>query len=358
MTADAILEALDSMIERSFTNDKTIRSYKAALRRIALRVPVEAWGNVSVMRLYRESLSDAARGLFGVVWSRVVDKLESMDIPVVSMEDLTRATFTVPLLADIANRLSILHSIEEVPRLTWGHVSMKWGAVYVDNKPLPHEDEAPLALAINCAWNGLTPPKNAPLVPIHPTLPRIAMPADLVATTINTFVAPQSTLGRVIARTYTEAIDAGMPLSHIEGILNDFEMVFDVARRRDRERALDIAQSAIHDLAFDLDEFGLKWDAIKARVLTGHLDTAQEARWFKGHNVADRRREPATNPAPRPPIHEGVPLLEEDPLDISYVPTMTTDADAFKRSLKDSNRWLSGILRRGEPQVEEPLDAE
>lgn len=350
MTPAAILAAVESMIEGSFTNAKTIRSYRACVSRIAMRVPPEAWGNVAVMRLYRESLSDTARALFGVLWSRIEDKLDSLDVPVAPSEALVRGTFVVPLLADISNRLAVLHSEDDVPTLRWGEVSMGLGAVLVRRRPLASEDEAALGLVLERVWGGEKPPGDAPIVPLHPDLPRLRTHVDLVRASINAFTAADSTLGRVIARTYTEAIDSGMPLAHVESILNDFALVFDEAKRRDRERALDIAQSAIADLTFDLEAFGAKWDAIKARVLTGHLTPEQEARWFKSRNVVERRREPSTNPAPRPPIHDGVPMLEDDPLDISYPPPITGDTDAFKLSLKASNRWLANFLRRAEQE--------
>jgi hypothetical protein len=319
MTNNEAQTILDGYVKQSFANEATRKVYRATIHRLLQRVPVEAWGDVPTMRLYRSTLSAAGRTKFGAVWQHVAARMESEGVAVVSAEQITRFVRTPFPMADAIEWLSLHTTFSRLSTWCWGDVSMTESGGSIEKiVPIDERIEGMLTRIIEYVWPNEKPPDDAPIIPLSRLFRTAPMPPDMLEGIIESTVTGngESALERAAIETVEAMVGAGMPYRAVEDRMADLAHLDEKANKRDRKRIETLVDRGTEVLrGGNRVEFNLLWATMLARVdsVGKPMDSEYERRWFSDDE----------------PVAAPVRSIETE----------------FRGTLKNTNAWLKNIVK-------------
>lgn len=249
MTAAELQKMVKARLQRTYANPTTVAQYMGGVSRVLKRVPMDLFGNVGVMRQYRQLLSEQTRKVFGVIWRKIFDEMMAAGLPCVEPNELAYSLKVPIVLAHAIDLLATRSSLPAVTEFRWKDVRFDGERAVIWNVVLEGPDLHVLRQVAEYCWPGQQPDPEAPIIPLHVECPMAQMPVEMAEDVANDLI----TGGRRSAESmsaytlYDAMVKAGRPLIDIENRLLRLEDVSNMkraARAKANATLLEVAVAA------------------------------------------------------------------------------------------------------------------
>ena len=254
---------IKNRIQKSYSNPTTVSQYMGGVSRVLKRVPIELFGNVAVIRLYRQLLSAPTRKVFATAWRKIFDVMTEAGMACVPPEELSHQTKMPVMLSRAMDFLASRSSLAVVGSFRWKDVEFGAnGEVRIWQAILGPTEIPILEQVAEYCWPGQTPPPEAPIIPLSPECPMVPMPPEMVEDAVNDLNSGggYGVESETAYRLYDVLCDAGMPLADIEYRLEAL-IALESLKRAPRARAHDTMREVMKAAkAGDRSEFERLWN--------------------------------------------------------------------------------------------------